>query len=199
MLNRYRVIMKKYKLGKIAKVEISGVDKKIVEGEIPVRLCNFTDVYYNWAITSEIEPAFLSVSANSREIERFSLKKGQIALTKDSETRDDIGMSTYIAQDFENVLLGYHCALITPDESKVCTKYLNAFMHSSYIRKYFENSASGSGQRFSLSVRVLEDMPLLLPSLDEQQYLGELFSSIDRKIALNRTINHNLEGLCCNG
>ena len=193
VLNRYRVIMKKYKLGKIAKVEVSGVDKKIIEGEIPVRLCNFTDVYYNWAITSETEPAFLSASANSREIERFSLKKGQIALTKDSETRDDIGMSTYIAQDFENVLLGYHCALITPpDESKVCTKYLNAFMHSSYIRKYFENSASGSGQRFSLSVQVLEDMPLLLPSLDKQQYLGELFSSIDRKITLNRAINHNL-------
>lgn len=45
--------LKKYKLGDIAKIEISGVDKKTIEGETPVRLCNFVDVYYNWAITKE--------------------------------------------------------------------------------------------------------------------------------------------------
>ena len=33
-----------YKLGEIATVEISGVDKKIKDGEIPVKLCNFVDV-----------------------------------------------------------------------------------------------------------------------------------------------------------
>lgn len=43
--------MKKYKLGDIATVEISGVDKKITDGEKEIRLCNFVDVYYNWAIT----------------------------------------------------------------------------------------------------------------------------------------------------
>lgn len=45
--------LKKYKLADIAKIEISGVDKKTIEGETPVRLCNFVDVYYNWAITKE--------------------------------------------------------------------------------------------------------------------------------------------------
>lgn len=32
--------LRKYKLGEIAKIEISGVDKKTINGEIPVRLCN---------------------------------------------------------------------------------------------------------------------------------------------------------------
>lgn len=45
--------LKKYKLADIAKIEISGVDKKTIEGETPVRLCNFVDVYYNWAVTKE--------------------------------------------------------------------------------------------------------------------------------------------------
>ena len=45
--------LKKYKLADIAKIEISGVDKKTIEGETPVRLCNFVDVYYNWAITRQ--------------------------------------------------------------------------------------------------------------------------------------------------
>ena len=37
--------LKKYKLADIANIEISGVDKKTIEGETPVRLCNFVDVY----------------------------------------------------------------------------------------------------------------------------------------------------------
>ena len=45
--------LKKYKLADIAKIEISGVDKKTIEGETTVRLCNFVDVYYNWAITKK--------------------------------------------------------------------------------------------------------------------------------------------------
>lgn len=187
--------LKKYKLSKVAKVEISSVDKKTKENETLVRLCNFTDVYYNWAITKELSDKFMVASANSNEIEKFSIKKGQVAFTKDSETRDDIGIPTYIADDFDNVLLGYHCALITPDESKVYGKYLNAFMHSAYIQKYFENSASGSGQRYTLSLETIEGMPLLLPSLEKQKTIGELFSSLDRKIALNRAINRNLESL----
>ena len=187
--------MKLYKLKDVATIEISGVDKKFKEDEIPIYLCNFTDVYYNWAITSDIRNNFIAASANKKEIDRFKLRKGQVALTKDSETRYDIGISTYIAEDFKDVILGYHCALITPNKDKINGKYLNAFIHSDYIRKYFENSASGSGQRYSLSVQTLEDMPILLPSIEKQQHIGKILSDIDRKIALNKAINHNLEAM----
>lgn len=187
--------LKKYKLSDVAKVEISSVDKKTKAGEIPVRLCNFTDVYHNWAITSDMVDSFMEASANPNEIEKFTIKKGQVAFTKDSETRNDIGISTYIADDFYNILLGYHCALITPDETKLCGKYLNAFMHSTYIQKYFENSASGSGQRYTLSLETINSMPILLPSLDKQKLIGEIFTLLDNKIKLNRAVNQNLEAM----
>lgn len=183
----------KYRLQDVAEVEISGVDKKILDGETLVRVCNFTDVYYNWAITQEKAKSFLVASANTREINRFHLRKGMIALTKDSETRFDIGISTYIADDLEEVILGYHCALITPFESIVNGKYLNAFISSRYIKQYCANSANGSGQRYSLPISVLKNMPILLPSIKEQQAIGGLLSQIDRKITLNHAINHNLE------
>ena len=182
----------KCKLSDVAKVDISSVDKKAKENETAVRLCNFTDVYHNWAITSDMASSFMEASANAKEIEKFTIKKGQVAFTKDSETRDDIGIPTYIADDFKNVLLGYHCALVTPDETKLCGKYLNAFIHSNYIQKYFELNATGSGMRYTLSIDTLEGMPLLLPSLEEQKRIGEIFSALDKKIALNRAINQNL-------
>ena len=185
--------MKKYKLGDIATVEISGVDKKIKDGEVSVKLCNFVDVYYNWAITSDMEQKFMEATARTNEIERFRLKRGQVALTKDSETRFDIGIATYIADDFDNVILGYHNALITPNPEKLSGKYLNALLHTDYARTYFANNASGSGQRYALSVDALNNFPVPLIPLAEQERIGDIFSSIDQKIALNRAINDNLE------
>ena len=187
--------LKKYKLGDIATVEISGVDKKIKDGESAVKLCNFVDVYYNWAITSEMVHKFMEATARANEIERFKLKRGQVALTKDSETRFDIGVSTYIADDFDNVILGYHNALITPNPDKLNGKYLNALLHADYARKYFANNASGSGQRYALSVDALNNFPVPLIPLEEQKRIGNIFSAIDQKIALNRAINHNLPTL----
>ena len=130
--------LKEYKLGDIADIIVSTVDKKSKAGQKQVRLCNFIDVYNNWAITHDIYGDFMVATASDVEIERFTLKKGQVAFTKDSETRDDIGIATYIAEDFDDVVLGYHTALITPNEDVILGKYLNAYMHSKFILKYFE-------------------------------------------------------------
>ena len=185
--------MEKYKLGDIATVEISGVDKKMKDGEKEIRLCNFVDVYYNWAITTARYDTFMFASANPNEISKFQLKKGQVALTKDSETRDDIGIPTYIADDFDDVILGYHCALITPNKAILDGRYLNALLHTDYAKKYFACNASGSGQRYALSVEALNSFPVPIIPLSEQERIGEIFSALDKKIELNRQINQNLE------
>ena len=42
--------MEKYKLGDITTVEISGVDKKMKDGEKEIRLCNFVDGSYEKSV-----------------------------------------------------------------------------------------------------------------------------------------------------
>ena len=187
--------LKKYKLGDIAEIYISSIDKKSKEGEQSVRLCNFVDIYHNWAITKDLVPNFMIASATDNNIKRFSLKKGYVAFTKDSETRDDIGIPAYIADDLENTVLGYHCALAKPNADILSGKYLNAFLHSDYIKKYFELNATGSGMRYTLSTETLNNIPILAPSLEMQEFIGNIFSDIDRKICLNRQINDNLEAM----
>lgn len=185
------------KLKDVADVEISSVDKKCKENEIEISLCNFVDVYYNWAITERKTDSFMKATAKQSEIDRFALKKGQVAITKDSETKNDIGVAAYIADDLDNVILGYHCALITPNENKLSGKYLNAFFHTKFVQKYFELNATGSGQRFTLSLDAIKDMPIYLPSLFKQKEIAEIFSNIDRKIELNEAINDNLQNQMC--
>lgn len=184
--------MRKYKLGDIATVEISGVDKKIKDGEKEIRLCNFVDVYYNWAITTAQHDGFMLATASPNEISKFQLKKGQVALTKDSETRDDIGIPTYIADDFDDAILGYHCAMVTPNKDILDGRYLNALLHTDYAKKYFACNASGSGQRYALSVEALNSFPVPMIPLRDQERIGEIFSALDKKIELNRRINHDL-------
>lgn len=184
--------MLKHKLSDIASVSVSSVDKKRSGEEKEVLLCNYTDVYKNWAITSRIKSCFLSATASDAEIEKFSLKKGQVVITKDSETSDDIGIPAYVAEELENTLLGYHCALITPKTEMCDGAYLNAFLNSPTAREYFKNNASGSGQRFSLSTRALQEIPIYLPPLKIQKVVGGVLSAIDRKISLNNEINRNL-------
>ncbi len=187
--------MNKVKLSEVATVELSSIDKKFDQNEIPVKLCNFTDVYYNWAITEDIISSCMNGSVKETELNKFTLKKGQVAITKDSETRDDIGMPCYISDSFDNVVLGYHCALITPDNKKLNGKYLNALLNTEYARKCFENQASGSGQRYTLSKEAIESIQIPLPSLDEQKRIGAFFSNIDKKIQNNKRQIEILESI----
>ena len=179
-------------LGSLATIDLSNIDKKSKENEPAVRLCNFVDVYYNWAITSSMVTSFMEATATPKQIEKFSLKRGMIAITKDSETRDDIGVSTYIADNLEDVVLGYHCALITPKVDYLDGKYLNAILHTKYAQKYFENNASGSGQRYTLTSDIISNFPVPLMELAIQKRIGSIFSHLDEKISINNQINDNL-------
>ena len=169
--------------------------KKTKDGEERVRLCNYTDVYYNWAITGDKHDGLMEASAKPEEIRKFKIRKGQVALTKDSETRDDIGIPTYIADDFEDVILGYHCALITPHGKQLDGSYLNALLRTKYAKEFFANNAGGSGQRYYLSEASIRELPLFLPDVAEQKRIGKFLSSIDRKIALNRKRIATLEAM----
>ena len=70
-------------LGNVATIAISGVDKHIIPSEAPVRLCNYLDVYRNRRLTREM--SFSRGSATHGEVARFTLRKGDVVITKDSE------------------------------------------------------------------------------------------------------------------
>ena len=185
----------KYKLIDVATCEISNIDKKTKSGEQSVRLCNFTDVYYNWTVTEAMSKKFMVATASESQIGKLSLKKGQVAITKDSETRHDIGIPCYIADTLKDCVLGYHCALITPNPELLDGRYLNAYLNSKLAKEYFANNASGSGMRYSLPIDAIKNIILYLPDIETQRAVGKIFSNIDRKIALNREINRNLEAM----
>ena len=63
-------------------------------------------------------------SATIAEIERFSLRCGDVVITKDSETPDDIGIPAVIADTIDLLVCGYHLAIIRPNADEVDPIYL---------------------------------------------------------------------------
>ncbi len=52
--------------------------------EISIALCNYTDVYYNNAITRKIQ--FMKATAKQNEIGKYTLKIGDVIITKEKSS-----------------------------------------------------------------------------------------------------------------
>ena len=106
-------------------------------------------------------------TATRGQLDAFELKKGDVILTKDSETPDDIGVPAYVnLEDTKNIVCGYHLAISTPNKSILLGKYLFRLLQSSVFRAYFEIHSNGI-TRFGLDTYSIfnADIPLPLLSL----------------------------------
>lgn len=151
-----------------ADIELSNVDKHSVEGEPPVKLCNYLDVYRNDFITDKIE--FMDATATDEQIRRLSIMKGDVIITKDSEDPSDIGIPALVKNDLPGVVCGYHLAVIRP-RKHLLGSYLHRCFSSTMIESYFETQAVGM-TRYALGKSSINDIPIPLPPILEQQLIA---------------------------
>ena len=159
-------------------VIVSPVDKKSYDHEIPVELCNYMDVYYNRLINSKIE--FMKATATQNEIDKFSLLPGDVIITKDSETPDDIGVSAYIEEIKPNLLCGYHLSILRPNKN-LCGKYLLYSLRHPKIKYDFYRYANGV-TRFGLAKESYSKITIPFPPLPEQRAIADILSTWDEAI-----------------
>lgn len=155
----------------------SNVDKKNEENEIPVKLCNYVDVYYNEKINSNI--AFMKATATEHEISKFKLFKGDVVLTKDSESPFDIGIPTLIDENIDDLICGYHLAILKPKNNKTHGAYLYYAIKSKPSASQFSIYANGV-TRFGISQEGLKSLVLVIPPLLEQKAIADF---LDKKTA----------------
>lgn len=164
------------RLKTFASAWLSNVDKQSDEDEIPVHLCNYVDVYYNDKISKHQQ--FMAATATTRELRRFSLRTGDVLITKDSELWEDIAVPAVVTEDLPNVLCGYHLALIRPANS--CDgRFLCRAFSATGPRDQFFVSANGI-TRFGLSIDDIRSGWFPLPPQSEQRAIADF---LDRETA----------------
>lgn len=177
-------------LGKVATIILSGLDKKSYDGQQKVKLCNYVDVYRNDYITNEIN--FMQATASDSEIKSLSLQKGDVVITKDSESWDDIAVPAYITDDITDLCCGYHLAILRSKRLELFPEFLFYAFRGQYVQVQHKVKAKGV-TRFALGNQPIHDTILCLPPLDEQQdivmYIKDQCKSQDRYIeVLNEEI-----------
>jgi type I restriction enzyme S subunit len=167
-------------LDDLVEILVSNVDKKTVENEPAVRLCNYMDVYSNEYITSKID--FMKATAPKSQLLKFAIKKGDVMITKDSETPDDIGIAAVSMEDFEDVVCGYHLALFKPKKDKIFGQFLAKQLGQYMVNRQFANRANGS-TRYGLTLNVIETALIPYPvSLEKQQQIAHILTTCDTVI-----------------
>ena len=166
-------------LEEIADVWISNVDKKTKKGEQAVRLCNYTDVYYNEYIVNDM--MLMKATASKKEINRFSLRKGDVLITKDSETPDDIAVPALVDEKLTNVVCGYHLSIVRPHTNAADGEFLALLFSLPKTRYYFFTLANGA-TRFGLSANSIRNARFFIPELEDQKRIARVLRNMSNGI-----------------
>lgn len=171
------------KLRYVANCFPSNVDKHSKEDEKEIRLCNYTDVYKNDFITNDME--LMWATAKNDQIEKFALRKGDVIITKDSETADDIANPALVAENLENVICGYHLSILRP-YSTLKGEFLLRALQCKPINVQFELYSNGV-TRVGLGVTDMKKAEIPLPPIDEQIRISEFVQS--ELNTINKTVS----------
>jgi type I restriction enzyme S subunit len=158
---------------------VSNIDKHTVEGQVPVRLCNYVDVYKNERITERL--SFMRATASPDDVKRFRLQVGDVVITKDSEMWNDIGVPALVEYAAPDLVCGYHLVILRPRRGIVYGSYLLRALQSQGIASQHYVSANGV-TRFGLSHDAIKSVLVPLPPLPEQHAITRYLDYMDRRI-----------------
>ncbi|MCL6539182.1 MAG: restriction endonuclease subunit S [Roseiflexus sp.] len=163
---------------------VSNVDKVPADGEVRVRLCNYTDVYNNEFITLDLD--FMEATATQAEIARFGLAVDDVIITKDSESWDDIAVPALVRETAPDLVCGYHLAILRPRKQHIHGAFLLRCLQAKPVRVQLELAANGV-TRFGIPKSDIGSLRLPVPPLNVQRaiadYLDRETARIDALIA----------------
>lgn len=163
------------RLKNVVKMLVSNVDKHSKPLELKVKLCNYVDVYKNDFITQAIE--FMEATATQGEISQFKIEINDVIVTKDSEDWLDIGIPALVKYSEDNLICGYHLAILRPKDI-LKGSFLHRALESNYIKTQFSVKANGV-TRFGVSHRAILSTFIAIPPKVEQKDISKF---IEREV-----------------
>ncbi|MBU0632802.1 restriction endonuclease subunit S [bacterium] len=183
--------LKKYKFNELYDFS-SGISSKPEQAGHGSPFVSFSVVYNNYFIPEKLDEL---MDTSEREQKTYSILKGDILLTRTSETIDELAMSCVALKDYPKATYSGFVKRLRPLQDNITyNKYLAFYLRSKLFRKTMTNNAVIT-LRASLNEQIFSYLDLLLPKYDNQVKIGDMFHLMNEKIELNNRINKELEAM----
>ena len=151
----------------------SGLSKGADEFGFGSPFLSFKTVFNNATIPSELTDL---VNTTEAEQSRYSIKQGDVFVTRTSESLEELGMSCAALKDYPAATFNGFTKRLRPKEN-VCVdpQFAAYFFRSSHFRRQIARMAVLS-TRASLNDGILLRIKMPLPTLDEQARIVEILN-----------------------
>lgn len=153
---------------------------------------SFSTVFNNYFLP-DILPDLMNTTA--KEQETYSIKKGDILITRTSETIDELAMSCVATKDYPGATYSGFTKRLRPLTTGIAyDKYLAFYLRGYLFRNAVTNNAFMT-LRASFNEDIFSFLSLYLPDYQEQVKIGDMLYNMEQKIKLNNRICAELEAM----
>lgn len=160
------------KLGFLGKLQ-NGISKSSDDFGFGFPFVSYSDVYNNIEL-----PINVKGLVNSSRLDRnnYSVKKGDVFFTRTSETIEEIGFTSACLETIENATFAGFLIRFRPNLNKLVPGYSKYYFRSNMHRRYFVKEMN-LVTRASLSQGLLKKLPVLIPTLKEQEAIANFLDN----------------------
>ena len=181
--------IKKYALSELYDMS-SGISSTKEQSGHGAPFVSFKTVFNNYFLPEELPDL---MDTNEKEQETYSIKMGDVFITRTSETVDALAMSCVAVKDYPKATFSGFVKRLRPKTTGIVySKYIAFFLRSKYFRKVLDCNTIMT-LRASFNEDMFSFLYLYLPDYEEQVRIGDLLYKMEMKIRTNNKINDNLE------
>ncbi|MBW6140945.1 restriction endonuclease subunit S [Pseudomonas aeruginosa] len=170
----------------------SGLSKPATDFGSGYPFLTFKDVFYNY-FTPEHLGDF--VQATEKERAGCSILRGDVFLTRTSETMHELGMSCVALRDYKDATFNGFCKRLRPKPcNDLLPEYVGYYLRGPRFRQAVSALATMS-TRASLNNEMIGRLEISFPPREIQVRISEILKSLDDRITLLRETNATLEAI----
>jgi len=172
----------KVKLGALYEVH-NGLSKSRDSFGSGFPFLSYSTVFNNFFLPDELDSL---VMTDEKEQSSYSIKEGDVFITRTSETSDELGMSCVALKDYPHATYNGFCKRLRPITKEVFPRYIGYYLRAPEFRSRFDGLGAAMITRASLKNEDLLAMTVALPSLLIQRKIAEILGAYDDLIENNR-------------
>jgi type I restriction enzyme S subunit len=178
-----------YKLDELYSIS-SGISSKPEQAGHGTPFLSFKTIFNNFYLPEELEDL---MKVNEKEAQTYSIKKGDVFLTRTSETIDELAMSSVALSDYPNATFtGFAKRLRPLVDNVIYDRFMAFYFRSQYFRKIIDNNAVMT-LRASFNENIFSYIKIKIPKYKKQVLIGDFLYKIEEKRKLNEKIYYELE------